>query len=633
MLARWLGRRPASRCLAGVPGRSSSIGIGIGIGSAGPIRPTGTLGGPAAEAPAPAEGHHHRRGSSIAQLRRALAEIPRAAGQDQPWQALSHYTRCLRLSAAPALARRRGLYAEDHPATQRLGRELARASGAVGAAVGAYAARCVRRGDHAQAVAALARALAADRAHDAAFLLSTAAAGALLAAAEAQAPAPADGARALARANAALLDAAGGAPPEPAVRAAVARLVRRGCFRDAALWAPRLTRANASAAVAALVLRALREEQRLDHVPRPPTTARRRALTPAEAERAAAACRFAQQARHVIRALAAAGAVGAGHLAKLVEIELASAPPGRRLPRDPALWLREFGRWGVAPGARALVAIANAYRARGDPLLARRVLARAAGAQGPAVAARALDDLRASGRTPPASLVACAVAWAVDWGSMADAERLWRDYGCAAPRANAKALAKLVQGYARAGCVDKAVAFLHTACALHDAPGDAPHYLTGLLNAVLRCAVRDQSAASGWSAVRRDLDLLRLAERHAIPLDAATHNVLLAALSRAAHAHIANAPLLAAVARAMDALYARMRRHGVAPDDSTVVHLLPLWVFSGRVDAAQALWRECVAARPRHKALQISTHVLAQARRWGVADQVRTWILSLQPLD
>ncbi|KAJ2807970.1 hypothetical protein H4R21_000261 [Coemansia helicoidea] len=221
----------------------------------------------------------------------------------------------------------------------------------------------------------------------------------------------------------------------------------------------------------------------------------------------------------------------------------------------------------------------------------------------------------------------------VDAGCIAAAERLWRDYGCqcTAPsgeRPNVLALAKLIQGYARAGSVEKATAFFHDACAHEAAVASAGRsgHLTGLLNVVLRSSTRG-IAASGPVPARHDLVLLQIAARFQVPFDTATYNVLFAGLSQEAHVRVSSAhaapPRLDNIAQAMHGLYGHMAERDVAPDDVSVAHLLPMWVVLGRMDLARVLWRRCAGGRPPGTTAQLRGHVLAQARRWGVADRIQ----------
>ncbi|KAJ1734742.1 hypothetical protein LPJ61_000911 [Coemansia biformis] len=564
---------------------------------------------------------------------------------EQVEQALSRYAECIRQPAPPRAARRTGLYAEDNTTQRRQGKHLVRTCRIVGDAVAIYAEGCLRRGENARAASALSRVLAVDGMHDPGFMLSAITIDRLL---ERQA----DGSR-MTQTNEALLEAVPVAArlPENVLHSVVAAMFRHKCHFEVGLWAPHLSGSNISAAIAEFMLRSLRERQR--SIARPPTS-RRRELSVDEFLGLAGTCEFNRQARRVVRLLRrrSAGSVTAGHLAKALEIELASVPPEWRLPRTVDLWLREFRRCRIDPGAQPLLAIASAYRSRGDPQFAQQVLAQMMDTPAEAVPGRTvvdaaphahstaalghvLADFRARGRAPPAPLVTSTIAWLVDSGDVPAAEQLWRDYGCecAMPRggkSNVRALAKLVQGYARASHVEKAAAFFQVVCQ-NEAAGNSAGcsaYLTGLLNTVLRSSIHTVDAG-GPSTARYDLLLLRLAVEHGVPLDVATYNVLFAGFSRAAQVQAQARPdglaaaQLSKIARAMRGLYEHMCQQGIVPNDVTVAHLLPLWVFLGRADLAAVLWEQCVYGRTRHKSGQIRIHALAQARRWNVEDRLR----------
>ncbi|KAI8320741.1 hypothetical protein GQ54DRAFT_312389 [Martensiomyces pterosporus] len=250
-------------------------------------------------------------------------------------------------------------------------------------------------------------------------------------------------------------------------------------------------------------------------------------------------------------------------------------------------------------------------------------------------------------------LVTRIVSEAVDRGEMAIAEQIWTKYGHAHGSlanemkkqggVNTRALAKLVLGYSRAGSVDKALQLFEIACR-NELPSAGKAYaevahLAGLFNAVLRCsldAIQPSSISSslclgeGAEQTRAGPSsrAMSVALRHGIRYDIATYNVLLARLSHVAcgciqseaKADVADADraALADATSAMHKLYLRLRSEGLVPDDTTLSHLIPMWVHLGHSDLVAASWQMCIQNRYQHKVKQVRRHIMHSAKRWGV---------------
>ncbi|KAJ2401403.1 hypothetical protein GGI23_001421 [Coemansia sp. RSA 2559] len=266
-----------------------------------------------------------------------------------------------------------------------------------------------------------------------------------------------------------------------------------------------------------------------------------------------------------------------------------------------------------------------------------------------------LESMRQQcGMSGAQQLVTRLVASMVDSRELDAAESVWSKYGCdytpfaprhgckALQRINRRALAKLIIGHSHAGNVDRAISLLQVACS-RERPV-ASHlstktpYLADLLNTVLRECLRRTHTAKDHPLLRRDLNVLNMCIGCGVRFNVATYNLLFAGLSRAAHAQDtaaleeekeadgemvlpASSVTRAEIASAMQRLYRRMLDENIAPDDTSFVHLVPMWMYVGRSLLAATHWRLAVEGRPPHKVERLRVHVVRQARRWRLSDK------------
>ncbi|KAJ2840653.1 hypothetical protein FBU31_000238 [Coemansia sp. 'formosensis'] len=372
-------------------------------------------------------------------------------------------------------------------------------------------------------------------------------------------------------------------------------------------------------------------------------------------------CPFRQLARRLVDLLAQRDPmlVSAAMLAKLLEIELSSVPPTMGLPRQVRPWLDGYVRYGVEASVHAFTILMHAYLRRGDSEFAvwiyqgmqrgsivythggRTESMRVPAPNDVALATvaqvwcqsrqwdrvhQALELMAGGGGLVSQRLVTRAVSAMVDDGDVRGAEELWVKYGCASgPEAlfarvvNDRALSKLVLGCTRTKDVGKATGYFRAACEYARRSGTPVSHLTGLFNAVLRCALDNAPPHLDLGSLdgRRDLDILRIATLHNVRFDGDTYSVLISHLSRVAHAHA-----LDDVARAMQNLYTRLCGEGIVLDDMTMGHLVPVWVQLDLCHLVTSYWRLYTRDRPPHKIAQVRRHIMCRAEHWGFRERV-----------
>ncbi|KAJ2614703.1 hypothetical protein H4S08_001582 [Coemansia sp. RSA 1365] len=467
--------------------------------------------------------------------------------------------------------------------------------------------------------------------------------------------------------------------PERFMSAMVGALYRQKSYDMVEMCEDRITRNNISASIARTLLLSIRKQQlsqtckRLDRKTKPIPHKNIRVLDRSGFLETVATCGFCRRARNMVDMLWQSDrkSVTEAHLTKLLEIELSSIDRSVMLPRELDLWLRRFVHYGIRPSVKTFTVVTNAYFLHGDHQYAWTIFEsmKHGSMQSSSVTDDRIVDIELPQPNNVTFSMATAHAWAeykqntvaipfeeilgsiemrgrlqnrlvtsavsilVNSNRLGDAEQTWIRYGChcalsesGRQSTNIWALTKLALGYARAGEVEKAAAFLHEACRFTETlksrvDGDnGTLYLSVVFNAVLCSAIRSvsQSKLGRDVAMRRDLYLLRLACEYHIPLDTTTYNVLLAALSQLISQGKGDRGELA---NSMQELYYRMVSQGVNLDDTTIAHLIPLWVHLGRRDMATSYWRKCSRHRPLHKIGQIRRHVVAMARRWNVVDK------------
>ncbi|KAJ1772525.1 hypothetical protein IW140_001699 [Coemansia sp. RSA 1813] len=264
-----------------------------------------------------------------------------------------------------------------------------------------------------------------------------------------------------------------------------------------------------------------------------------------------------------------------------------------------------------------------------------------------------LESMRQRGMSDSQQLVTRLVACMVDSRELDAAESVWTKYGCdykpftpkhgckTLLRVNRRALAKLIIGHTHAGNVDRAISLLQVACNRerhvvgldhhHSLSAETP-YLTDLLNTVLRECLGRQHTTKGHHSLllRRDLSVLDIGIRCSVRFNVATYNVLLSSLSRAAYITKDSTPEEAEnqeisdvtrkeIASIMQRLYWRMLDEGIAPDDTSFVHLVPMWVYMNKSPLAVTHWRMLMEGKPPHKAERLRAHVVRQAKRWRLS--------------
>ncbi|KAJ2558844.1 hypothetical protein EV175_000603 [Coemansia sp. RSA 1933] len=454
---------------------------------------------------------------------------------------------------------------------------------------------------------------------------------------------------------------------EPLVEPLFALLFQGRCFGQIAAMARDLSPQTINGEIARFALCAIRNDQRQQFQQTSARTHKRLRNTQAsggwmQQEQSI----HTQDAWHVLRQLERRSRqlVTAAHLAKLLDIDVAARAG---LPRGIDVALREFARLGVGPDVHALTLLINMYVERGSHADACRiyehmcagtmVVAQETGDPAPrAIAVPQPNDVTrltiakmwcAEGAydrvlgvvesmrqgLDPQRLVTRLVASMVDSGELDAAEAVWLKHGCdyahgksSLLRINRRALAKLIIGYSRAGNIDRAIVLLRVACSSESSTSamaaETPH-MTDLLNAVLRECLSQP-------LLRRDLDVVALGIRTGVRFNVATYNVLFASLSRAAHAQSYVAPSGSdtpavtrdEIAGAMQRLYRRMLDEGLAPDDISFVHLLPMWMYVDDQQLVATHWRLLVQGKPPHKTARLREHVVHQARRWGISANV-----------
>ncbi|KAJ2792436.1 hypothetical protein GGI18_000400 [Coemansia linderi] len=374
-------------------------------------------------------------------------------------------------------------------------------------------------------------------------------------------------------------------------------------------------------------------------------------------------CPFRQLARRLVDLLGRRDPrlVSAQLLAKLLEIELLPVPTSAKLPRQVHPWLDAYFRYGVEPTVHAFTILMHAYLRCGDPEFALWIYqsmqrgsvtfvqeGRAESMRVPAPNDVALATVAlvwcqrrqwaqihgvlerlGEGGLVSQRLVTRAVSAMVDDGHVREAEDLWLKYGCTpGPNAlstrvvNDRALAKLVLGCTRAKEVVKATGYFRTCCEFASLSETPKTHLTGLFNAVLRCALDNAPGLVDLESLdtgdgRPDLDILRIARLHCVRFDGDTYSVLISHLSRVAHTHE-----LDAVAGAMQNLYTRLCSEGIVLDDMMVCHLVPVWVYLDLGQLVTMYWRVHTQGRPQRKVAQFRRHIMYRAEDWGVKDRV-----------
>ncbi|KAJ2654473.1 hypothetical protein IWW48_006081 [Coemansia sp. RSA 1200] len=467
--------------------------------------------------------------------------------------------------------------------------------------------------------------------------------------------------------------------PETATQALFALLYQGRCFAQIIHMVGSLGAREMNAEIARLALCSIRNEQRREAEElsaRRRQSKRRQASYHSDSEwRRGQHSQHSVEAQRVLRQLEQRGRhlVSATHVTKVLEIAIA-ADTGP--PRGMEALLGDFERLGIDPDVQALTLVINTYIERGAPAQACRIyeqmqagempVATGDGRPAPRVVSvpqpndvtlltvakawctlgdysRAIDvleTLRQRGAAPGSqALVTRLVAWLADAGDLDAAEALWTRHGldytpfaatrwCKHARINRRALARLVVGHARVGNLDRAISLLQIACD-HERPVPssydthtpvATRYLTDLVNAVLRACLgssaKDSNPSDRAQLLRRGVDVVGIATHSGAQLNAATYNLLLAGLSRAAQ-HLQSA-VHAEIAAAMQQLYDRMLSEHIVPDDASLVHLVPMWVSVGSPSLAASHWRMLVAGKPSHKIARLRVHVVQQARRWNL---------------
>ncbi|PIA14984.1 hypothetical protein COEREDRAFT_82398 [Coemansia reversa NRRL 1564] len=469
--------------------------------------------------------------------------------------------------------------------------------------------------------------------------------------------------------------------PERFMSAMAGALYRRKSYDMIEMCEGRITHSNISASIARVLLLSIRKQQLLQTRQRPDKKTKRpphkdlQVLNRCKFLETVSTCGFCRRARNIVDMLWKSDrkSVTEAHLTKLLEIELSSIGRSVMLPRELDLWLRNFVHYDIRPSVKTFTVVTNAYFLHGDHQFAWSIfesmkhgsMQSLSGMDGriidlelpqpndvtfSMVTAHAWTECKQNTVAIPFEnilgsiemrgklqnrLVTSAVSVLVNSSRLGDAEQTWIRYGCHCAVSESRrqstniwALTKLALGYAQAGEVEKAAAFLHEACRYRftknlqsRVDGDSGTlYLSVVFNAVLCSAIRSdsQSKLGRDVAMRRDLYLLRLACEYHIPLDTTTYNVLLAALSQLVRQGTGNRGELA---DSMQELYYRMVGQGVTLDDTTIAHLIPLWVHLGRRDMATSYWRQCSRHRPPRKIGQLRRHVVAMARRWNVVDK------------
>ncbi|KAJ2449209.1 hypothetical protein GGF42_004851, partial [Coemansia sp. RSA 2424] len=422
------------------------------------------------------------------------------------------------------------------------------------------------------------------------------------------------------------------------------------------------TLSNVTPDIVRVALSSIRKQQRNDTEPPPRINKSRQLAKHAAAPRQIKDELFLELAHRLVDLLAQQDRqlVTAAHLSKLLEISVSSSlHASSRLPRQVHPWLSAYTRYGVEPSVHAFAILMHAYLRSGDTEYALWIYG---GMERGELAVPGADGRASAMRVPPPNAVATATvaqAWCqlrqwprvhaaldrvvevapgdaqrlvtravstlVDDGHVDAAEALWLKYGAPATTAgcalNDRALAKLVLGYTRAGRTEKATAYFRAACDhASQAAATAPRtYLTGLLNAVLRCALDDRgSTLDDQEPVRPELEVLRIATRHGIKFDGDTYGVLISRLSRVAGHH----ELTECVARAMHGLYTRMCDDHIPIDDMALSHLAPMWVYLDQSPLVTVFWRMHTRDRPARKIAQIRRHIMHQAAHWGLVERV-----------
>ncbi|KAJ1860228.1 hypothetical protein LPJ78_005899 [Coemansia sp. RSA 989] len=467
--------------------------------------------------------------------------------------------------------------------------------------------------------------------------------------------------------------------PERFIAVLFRSMYRARCYREIAVSESYLTADNMSSSLAITILYSIMRQQSIEQPP-PPNSKPGQETLLSWKNIADNSSLYYKRAKRIVGMLVQHDkrALGDIHLDALLNIELQSILEVRRIPREIGTWLRWFKQYQVEPSVVTYTAIIGAYCKHGDPTYAwylfqqmvdgQMRVAYPDGTHGVLqlpppnqatlnIAAQlwmrghATEDIRQllarNKRTwsqISQQLITHTLSLHVDRNEVSKAEGIWINYGCHCAQMasykrpfNYRALTKLVLGYAQNGNIEKAIAFFYTLCKhLQKMPEGrdeaTARHLTIAYNAVVRCSLQASASWALRSKVKHrcgiDVLLLELAKN--VAFDATTYNVLFARYSRIARMAAMqpdNSTALKQTAQSMNSLYQQMYNEGIMPDVTTVVHLIPLWLYMGRMDLALNQWIMLNhSGRSRRSLNELKRHVLAQSQNWNVVTKAQMLI-------
>ncbi|KAJ2848642.1 hypothetical protein IWW36_003177 [Coemansia brasiliensis] len=460
-------------------------------------------------------------------------------------------------------------------------------------------------------------------------------------------------------------------------------MYRTRCYREISICEDYLTAENMSSSLAITILYSIMRQQSVQQPQTPNSKLERQKVSLSWKNIVSDnSSLYYKRAKRIVGILAQQDkrALGDIHLNALLSIELESILEFWRIPREIGLWLRWFKKYKVEPSVITFTAIIGAYCKHGDPAYAWYLFQRMVDGQMHVVypdgteetlqlpppnhatiniavqlwmQGHATEDIRQllaqnehTWKQISQQFITHILSLHVDRNEISKAEDIWINYGCHCAQMisshkrpfNYRALTKLILGYAQSGNIEKAIAFFYTLCKhLRRTPKIRDEAiaknLTIVYNAIVRCSLRSNVS---WMLQpkklkhRRGIDLLLLELAENVDFDITTYNVILARFSRIARVAVAqpdSLPELKQTAQLMNDLYQQMLREGIIPDVTTIVHLIPLWLYMGRMDLALNQWIMLNhSGRSKRSLSELKRHILAQAQNWNVVTKAQMLI-------
>ncbi|KAJ2447962.1 hypothetical protein EV183_005664 [Coemansia sp. RSA 2336] len=467
--------------------------------------------------------------------------------------------------------------------------------------------------------------------------------------------------------------------PERFIAVLFRSMYRARCYREIAMCESYLTADNMSSSLAVTILYSIMRQQSIEQPPPPNSKLERKAplLWKSIADNSSL---YYKRAKRIVGMLVLQDkrVLGDIHLNALLNIELQSISEVWRIPREIGVWLRWFKQYRVEPSVLTYTAIIGAYCKHGDPTHAWYLFQRMVDGHMRVVypdgthavlqlplpnqatlnvavqlwmQGHATEDInqlltrsKHTWNRSSQQLITHTLSLHVDRNEVSKAEDIWINYGCHCAQTashkrpfNYRALTKLVLGYAQNGNIEKAIAFFYTLCKyLQRVPESRDEaiakHMTIAYNAIVRCSLQ---ANVSWmlqskAKHRRGIDVLLLELAKNVDFDVTTYNVLFARYSRIARAAALQPDSLLElnrIAQSMNSLYQQMCHEGIMPDVTTIVHLVPLWLYMDREDLALNQWIMLNhSGRSKQSLAELKGHILAQSQNWDVVAKAQMFL-------